>query len=248
MKVRVYTICKNEAYLMPFWLRHYSSFADEIIVYDENSTDGTADLVRACPKARLMRWPFAGLDDDRFRLAWSGFVSQSRGRADWVLLPDVDELLWAPNARQVLARRLAEGYRLLTAWGINLVPDAPPKDDGRSQFYELAPLGVEAPNYRKSIIVNPSESIEYDFGRHHIRRFQGSQCPDVDFMLYHCHFLGVEHTRARNKRNYDAALNKKFAWNYDAQHNEDPNQVGSVAWVERVIRDGLRVRAYPPLP
>lgn len=230
--------------MIPFWLRHYAPWVDEIVVYDEDSRDGTREAVMKCPKARLLRWPYRGLNDRQFLASWHGFIKQARGHADWVILADVDELLWHPDPRGVLERAQAEGFSLIPSLGINLVPDAPPVDDGRSQFYELTSFGVHAENYSKALIVNPGMNITYDYGRHGVLEFDGRLCPRVEFKLLHCHFLGVDYTRARNKRNYDATLDKAFAWNYAPLHNEDPWQTGSVAWVERVIRDGLRVNVF----
>lgn len=247
MKILACTVCKNEAYMMNFFLRHYAPWVDEILIFDEHSTDGTRDIVSRCPKAKLVDWHEKGLNDDAFREFWNCTVPflAKNGNYDWAIVPDVDELLWHPNIREYLGHKRAYGVDLVSSCGFNMLPALPPVDDGHSQFYDLCRLGVPVDNYSKSIIFNPERLIEFDYGRHYVTDFSGRKDPDPAYIkLLHCHFLGVEYTRARNKRNYDAAVNKKFAWNYDAKHNEDPNQVGSVAWVERMIRDKQRVDVF----
>ena len=44
MKVKVYSICYNEEYMLPFFLQHYS-FAD-IVVYDNESTDNSLEIMK----------------------------------------------------------------------------------------------------------------------------------------------------------------------------------------------------------
>ena len=56
MKVWAYVIAWNEELMLPYYLRHYSTFCDKIIVYDNMSTDSTrmiaesyGDLVEVVP-------------------------------------------------------------------------------------------------------------------------------------------------------------------------------------------------------
>jgi glycosyltransferase involved in cell wall biosynthesis len=47
MNIHVYTVAYNEELLMPFFLRHYKRFANHITVFDNESTDKTAELAKA---------------------------------------------------------------------------------------------------------------------------------------------------------------------------------------------------------
>lgn len=230
MKVWVFTISFNESYFMPFFLRHYSTFADKIIVWDEHSTDGTRGIVKACPKAELRDWPYRGLDDDRFLEAQHNWYKEARGLADWAMWPDVDELLWHPNIREVLRDRVEQRFDRLNARGFALLPPKPPVDDGHSQFWELAKLGVPTENYDKSVVLNPGCDIRWDYGRHKVLGFNGRSCPQTDFRLLHCHFLGLVYTIARNKRNLDRCINKFYGWNYSKEHDHS-GQAGTPSWL-----------------
>lgn len=237
MKITVFTISYNEGYMMPFFLRHYSAFADKIVVWDEHSTDGTREAVKACKRAELRDWPYKGLDDESFRFVQSHWYRDSD--SDWVMWPDVDELLVHSDWRTSLWASKQCGINAITTPGFNMVPDAPPVDDGRSQFYDLCNLGIPSENYTKTIIFSPRLKIDFDYGRHKICRAEGLRAHQFGKLL-HCHFLGLDYLTARNQRNYDRALDKRFAWNYAPKHNK-ATQPGTPEWFKWVVASGQRV-------
>jgi len=235
--------------MMPFFLRHYSTFADRIIVWDEASTDGTREAVKACPKAELRDWPFKGLDDEKFLDAQNNWHREARGQADWVLWPDVDELLWHPSPRPFLVRARARGWDMVHSRGYAMTPQSPPPNDGRSQFYDICAVGAPTPNYDKSLIFNPACDIKYDIGRHEVKEFSGRRPPLSvwSFKLLHCHFLGLEYTQARNARNYSRAVDKRYAWNYAPKANK-ATQAGTPEWLKEIRRTRKVVNIFSHVP
>lgn len=77
------------------------AFCDDIVVVDSGSTDGTADLARACG-ARVIDRAFTG-----FRSQKDFAVSQARH--DWVLCLDADERIDA-TLRQAIQTAHAKGF------------------------------------------------------------------------------------------------------------------------------------------
>lgn len=241
-RVIVHTICKNEVEMMKYWLRHYSSFAERIVVLDENSTDGTRELVQSCPIAELRDWPFEGLDDEKFLDAINSPLSPCNA---WLMWADIDELLYHPDILWVLdnAREdvvLSTGYALIA-------PNGFPVDDGR-QLYEQVLFGVRQPNYDKYICWRYGLPLIHTIGRHTqdgFPRTLGRKGTVPRLKLYHCHHVGgVDFTAAKNKRNYDRAVNKRFAWNYTKEHDR-PEQVGTVAWVRDAIENNKLCKVWP---
>ena len=47
MRITTITVCYNEEKILPFFLDYYSSFCDEIIIFDGNSTDNTVSIIQS---------------------------------------------------------------------------------------------------------------------------------------------------------------------------------------------------------
>lgn len=99
-------VARNEAHQIAECVRSVS-FADQVIVLDSSSTDGTADVARAAgAQVHVTDWPGYG-------------PQQCRGIAlatgDWVLSLDADERVTpelAAEIRAAIDQPVAEGYRL----------------------------------------------------------------------------------------------------------------------------------------
>lgn len=239
MSVWLFSVCWNEARVAPFWLRHYSPWVDRMVVWCERSNDGTEDILRANPKVDLREWKGKGLDDEKFMVAVNQWTLEARGRADWIAFVDMDELLYHPDMARVL--READG-QIFPSTGYALIsPEGWPKDDGHSQIYDLVKTGVPQPNYNKMLLYKPGISIEHTIGRHTYPgrwpKHRSKVCTDVGIKLLHLHYLGgVKESAKRNQRNLDRVLKREYAWNFFEENNR-PEQIGSAAWVQRVIEN-----------
>lgn len=232
-KVWVFAIAWNEAVMMPWFLRHYSSFADKIVIFDENSTDGTRDMVKAFPKAELRDWPHYGLDDQRFIEAVNNWYKEARGHAEWVMWPDIDEILHHPDPLGVLA---AAKEDVLPARGYAMIsPGLPNGSEG--QIYETFNKGIPQPNYSKWITWRADADVQHIIGRHGKPKTKAKVAEEARFSLLHYHYFGAEYTAARNRRNYARCRDKRFAWNYEPTKELDANQAGTVAWVQQALQN-----------
>jgi SAM-dependent methyltransferase len=225
--------------MLPWFLRHYSPWVEKMVMYVEPSTDGTEAILRNCPKVEIRPWPHRGLDDDRFLETVNACYAEARGKADWVAFVDPDELLWDMNLPKVLAETAGDVF---PSMGMALISKNgwPDLDDPR-QLYEIVTTGLRQPNFDKLLLCRPEIGMEHTHGRHTypgaFPKHRGKVCEET-FGLFHCHHLGgIQHTEERNARNYARCGEKaaKFGWNYDAEHNSDPNQSGSLAWVAEAI-------------
>ena len=71
------------------------SFADEVIVVDSFSTDGTAEKIRERPNVKMIQRPFKDFTDQKsFALEQASY--------DWVLFLDADERLTEPLRKEIL--------------------------------------------------------------------------------------------------------------------------------------------------
>ena len=251
-KVWTYSIVWNEAQMLPWFLRHYSPWVEKMVMYVEPSTDGTEEILRACPQVEMRPWPHRGLDDEKFLETVNSCYKEARGKADWVAFVDPDELLWHPRMTQVLTAAAGD---IFASHGLALISSTgwPSLDDPR-QLYEIVRTGLRQANFDKRLLHRPELDVEQTLGRHSygetIPKHNGRIC-ETALRLLHCHHVGgVQHTAERNARNYARCLkhDDRFGWNYDAKHNADPEQVGSLAWVADAILNHRLIDVFTGKP
>jgi hypothetical protein len=114
MKITVISRWFNEAMLAPFFLSHYA-FADEIIILlDEATNDGTAEIISRYPNAKIRNYKLPGKIDYGFvtRLVTQGAATVD---SDWIMAPDTDEFIFpcgGGDARTALSQ--ADGNLIYT--------------------------------------------------------------------------------------------------------------------------------------
>ncbi len=245
MKILVFVITYNTADILPFFLRHYSTFADEISAFDAHSTDGTRELLAANPKVVLRNWDNdTGIDEDRFLAHWQEWYPKARGGFDWVMIPDPDEILWAPNIRRVLQSAQELGYEVIRSEGFNMTGSGLPKDDGRSQIWELSQMGVRAPVYSKSVVFRPHIKINWNRGKHALENCNPEVTPKPLIKLLHYRYLGADYTAAKNAKNYARcgllSGDKGAAWSCSPNYNGRDKE-HSPLWSERAREEAFNV-------
>ena len=109
--------------------------ADEVVVVDTGSTDGTAAIAEA-KGARVV--PFVWIDD--FAAARNAALDAARG--DWILMLDADEVLERPR-RERLRKLLAEARE--PAFTVEIVS---PRGAGRMETARIARLFRRDPRHR----------------------------------------------------------------------------------------------------
>lgn len=203
MKIWTMSICFNEARIVPFWLRHYEKFCDQMHVWDDHSTDGTRELLAAHPKVVLHDWEQDnGIDDQKFIEFAHATYPMARGHADWVIWCDMDEIVYHRNIAQVLFD--ANKFEVLRTDGYNMMAEGLPEDDGR-QIWELCPFGVHAPVYGKPIVFKPTAKIVWNRGKHDFEHklCRPKQDPTLKLKLLHYRYMGFAYTKFKNDRNYE---------------------------------------------
>lgn len=231
MKVWVYTVIRDEKDILGYWLRHYAVFADKLIIYDDDSIDGSKEMLAACPLAEVRCWPrHHFLDDDFVKEVSERVYKEAVGKADWVIWADIDEFFYAPNILAVLAQAKAEGFDAIKVEGFNMMNDGLPPDDGQTQLTSILRKGLRSPVYDKHVVFRPEADMHWSTGRHHL------QCdvkltPDARIKNLHYRYLGYAYTKARNQRNYQRCYDKRHGWSctddYEGEH--------SAVWAAKVL-------------
>lgn len=240
MIVHVYCIVRNEALMLPYFFRHYDKFTSEYFIYDDNSDDGTREIVKANPKAHLCELPSSGLDDVMFsELYRDEYRRRSRGRADWCMALAADEFVYHKgDVMDELEAYHEMGYALLQAQGFQMIADHPPELG--IQIYQEIKTGIPDARYSLAVVFNPEHDFEFGPGREQTLCAPGTRIAlNSSLRLLHYRFLGEDYIRDRHARNYDRLTAKNKAMGYGT--HTAPDYVGEydLEWF-RIARKGAR--------
>jgi len=179
MQVHLYALCWNDADMLPFFFRHYDPLVSQYFIFDDHSSDGSLDLMRAHPNVEVE--PFVRSDPDSFTLSELSISNEcwkrSRGSADWVLVIDIDEHLFHPDLSKLLMRYKALGITIVPALGYQMISDEFPRSD--ALLCEAHTCGAPWDIYSKLTLFDPSAITEIDYGegRHHASPDGARNCP-----------------------------------------------------------------------
>jgi glycosyltransferase involved in cell wall biosynthesis len=126
MRLSVISVVWNEAYFMPIFLESVSRYADEILILDGGSTDGTLGIIRKYQEQGLhIDLTLLPQPDVRYSREW--LLCQRRdlllakASGDWILSLDADEVIddrFAREKEALLSSRDTFSYvfKLIQFW------------------------------------------------------------------------------------------------------------------------------------
>lgn len=189
MKIEAHLLSWNEITLMPFVLKHYQKFCDKIVIHDNHSTDGSAELAKAMG-CEVIPFGTKFFDDqinmDTKNNCWRGSVS------DWTIVADFDEALYYPLLITKLGDAHRSGKTIFKTYGWQVMSDQMPKDD----LLEIT-TGFHFANYSKSIVFNPKEikEIGYNLGAHKCNPIGNVVWSEEPlYVLHYKHIGGLQRT------------------------------------------------------
>lgn len=209
MKIEVYAVCYNEERLLPYFIRHYSQFAD-ICIYDNYSTDKSVEIM---DKAGIKHIEFN--TDGEFRediMVMARNDSWKESKADWVMVVDLDEFIYHKDLMAILS---AISGTVIMPRMFNMYSEAFPTTQG--QIYDEVTMGVDMNG--KMSIFRPAEikAMNYDAGCHNAH-------PEGNFILnvqsgiltLHFKYLSPEYLIWRNYtlNMRQSEVNRKNGWNW----------------------------------
>lgn len=202
MKVWLFCICRNERLIMPYFLRHYSPWVEKMIFWDDQSDDGTREMISRCANAELRDWPgYHGIVDDEFLDFANERWKEACGKADWVVWVDADEFLYHENILGVLRRYWVQDVEVPQVTGFTMVSDKLPTTDG--QIYDEVKTGFRDGIWDKHAIFRVH--MHWNMGRHSINldKFKPKSSPEAELKLLHYRCLGMDYLRWRHQRNWE---------------------------------------------
>jgi glycosyltransferase involved in cell wall biosynthesis len=199
MSIHLYAGCWNEERIIPSFLQHYEPLVDRIIIYDDHSTDRSVELLRASPKVEVR--PFRREAEsylDAHLILFETCWQESRGRADWVCLVDLDEFLFHPDWHHYLDAQKNAGVTIIQALGYEMVSEHfPPAGAALATTFTR---GQREVHLDKTGLFAPDaiERMNHTVGRH--RCFPvGRVVPPAHYRMQLRHYksLGLDYVLAR---------------------------------------------------
>jgi hypothetical protein len=223
--VHLFTVCYNEQILLPYFLRHYGSFVEKMYFFDNHSTDRSAEIIHNHENTALIQFDTGNKLRDDFHIEIKNNCwKESRGKADLVIVCDIDEFLYHINIKEFLIHLKNEGYTAARPLGYHMVNHTLPVSSG--QLYQEITTGIRAFNYDKLILFNPNMIQEMNFtvGCHEcspkgiVKIFQ----KDAEFKLLHYHYLDLQRVIKRHKKYAErlSDVNRKNKWGVHYLWNE----------------------------
>lgn len=217
MRVEIHSPMWNEETRLPWYLEHYGPLVDGIYLYDNFSSDRSKAIAMAHPKVTLRYYGSPELNNENMRLMKNNCWKKSR--ADWIIVADVDELLFHPDLRKLLETTEATVLQVGEAWDI--ISREIPED--WHAMRQVAP----APFYRKCFIFRRPQikEINYGHGAHHADpKGQVRLESPPELLMLHYQFIGEARLvdRYMSNKARRSALDRQRGWgiHYDITVDE----------------------------
>jgi glycosyltransferase involved in cell wall biosynthesis len=167
--IYVVAVCFNEGAILPFFLDHYIKFlgAKKVFLHDGGSTDNTAEVAARYPEVELIVKISPKTDDRELMAIRNEAWKQYRNDCDWMVVCDVDELLYHPRLREKLAEFKRDGVTLPMVEGFEMLSKEHPQHVPGRFIWETVQTGTPNPQYfNKNLIFDPKIEINYLLGCH----------------------------------------------------------------------------------
>lgn len=240
--IHYYAVCWNEEYLIPHFLAHYGDLVDAMVILDDGSTDQSVQILRREPKAtirptnRPASGPYIGFNTNVYNNLWK----LSRGHADWVIVGNIDEFIYARDLVRYLTACTKEGVTVVPVLGFEMISRDPIRLD--QNLLKVVRRGAPSRPLSRLAIFNPDaiEEINYLDGRHVADPRGDVVFPQKDRVLnLHYKKVGMARTFQRMiQQDKRRSLSERRRWR-GFQYGE--GWPGFVADWETVERDSIDV-------
>lgn len=167
MKIDLYTFCWNEMDILPFVVDYWKRFVTHAYVYDNGSTDGSVEYLKQFDWITVEHFETNGTDDAKLRDLKNAEWKKSKGKADWVVICDMDEIVYSKDLLKEFEYASANGYTAIDCDWYWFCEDYLPKyeNDGKLLHQKCSKFFI---NPGKHLIFNPNEidEINYVVGAH----------------------------------------------------------------------------------
>lgn len=195
--IHYYSLCWNEEIILPFTLDYYSGICQKIVIMDNESDDNSHSIIKSYPNAEVRTYQSNGeIRDDLYLEIKNNVWKESRGKADWVIVCDTDEVLYHPNLVAKLDELKSQGVTIIKPYGYDMYSETLPQ----KSLLEIKNGIKDNRHFRKCIIFNPNmiDEINYNAGCHKCKpKGEVKFYKKDDIKLLHYKHINLEHVLDR---------------------------------------------------
>ena len=213
MTVHVHTFCWNEIEILPFVVQYWKRFADKVFVYDNGSDDGSVEYLKKFDFVEVQHYDTGNmLNDYVLRDMKNKVWKKSKGEADFAVVCDLDECLYARDIKQQLAKHEVDAA--IVPKFCNLISFKMPKFDEGKLMHQFASnyyidywkdFGEPWPGAKQKMLVLNLKNIEdtnYSVGCYiskPVTKTYTKVVYDYDMYCMHLHDVGLTRKLRRYK-------------------------------------------------
>lgn len=181
MKIDWYTLCYNEEFIIPWIIQYWEKLISDgidlhVYVYDNNSTDKSVEMLSQYDWITINYFTTSGQDDIIQAQIKNSVWYNSKGKADFVVVSDFDEIIWSNDLITVLNDMKKDGYNVLGTPWYAFCGDKIPKFSNKKYLHQLVKKGYkqtinhqkDMQEFGKFMLFDPNliESMNYSVGCH----------------------------------------------------------------------------------
>lgn len=238
MTIHGHILCWNEIEILPFVIDYWKRIGvDKLYVYDNGSTDGCLEEFKKYDWIEVIHFDSPDGKTDEFVLTQVRNTGWrlSKGKADWVIVSDFDEVPYArTDLKSELAKLEEADTTVVQTVMFTVISDKFPEYNSERLLHQGEGLRfVAEPQMAKTLIFNPNriENMNYSLGSHSCNPMgEGKymRFPDT-ILFFHLKNLGKDYVVRKSKKLYENLPDdireagvidshyKRFAENYDEE-------------------------------
>lgn len=221
----VYSFNYNEEIMLPFFLKHYSSIAKKIVIYDNQSTDSSLQILKDWKDCEIEIREYDTNDKlDNQTLINIKNECWKNADTEYVVVCDLDEFLYHSNLNDYIKKN--SDADIFNIQGYNMIGNEIPENN-LEYLYNIIKCGVSDINFSKNIFFKKTNMIQSNYGPGaHSNNFKGHKRlikTDDELKLLHykwlsCQYVIDKHKMLKNRRSENDI---RQAWGFHYENGED---------------------------
>lgn len=226
-----YVLCWNEMPILPFMIDYWSKIANKVVVFDNNSDDGSVDYLKQYDWIEVRPYPIPTnnqVNDDIHRRIKDSCWKECKDKGvDWVIVSDLDETIWAKDLQKTLEFAKDNNVDVCIPDGYDFVSLTFPEYKEGLLLHDQIKTCMKPPiTWDKPIIFNPNNVNELNscVGGHYASPVCKGKMNRVNgLFLFHFKYLSLDYLIEKRFATAPclAEINIRNRWGFEYQYNRE---------------------------